>query len=98
MKWAFLIKYVEIALKGKNRYQFINALVNQVKLALKDKGNFQVKKEQGRIFVDPMDESYDYHEVIKGLEKVFGIVSICPVVVLESANMEDIKTHILKYI
>ena len=32
---AFLIKYAEIALKGKNRYLFEDALVKQIRIALK---------------------------------------------------------------
>ena len=33
---AFLIKYAEIAIKGKNRYLFEDALVRQIKFSLKD--------------------------------------------------------------
>ena len=33
---AFLIKYAEIAIKGKNRYIFEDALVEQIKYQLKD--------------------------------------------------------------
>ena len=32
---SFLIKYAEIAIKGKNRYQFEDALVHQIKNCLK---------------------------------------------------------------
>ena len=32
---AFLIKYAEIGVKGKNRYLFEDALVQQIKYALK---------------------------------------------------------------
>ena len=32
---AFLIKYAEIGVKGKNRYLFEDALANQIKYALK---------------------------------------------------------------
>ena len=32
---AFLIKYAEIAIKGKNRYLFEDALVKQVRRALR---------------------------------------------------------------
>ena len=47
---AFLIKYAEIALKGKNRYRFEDALVHQMEIALsKIEGEFEVKKEQGRV-------------------------------------------------
>ena len=33
---AFLIKYAEIAIKGKNRYMFEDALVESMKKALAD--------------------------------------------------------------
>ena len=33
---AFLIKYAEIGVKGKNRYLFEEALVKQIRYALKD--------------------------------------------------------------
>lgn len=32
---AFLIKYAEIGIKGKNRYLFEDALIRQIKYALK---------------------------------------------------------------
>lgn len=35
MTQSLLIKYAEIGIKGKNRYLFENALVKQVKIALK---------------------------------------------------------------
>ena len=57
---AFLIKYAEIAIKGKNRYIFEDALVKQMNIALsKVEGEFEVKKEQGRIYVF-CPEQYDY--------------------------------------
>ena len=49
---AFLIKYAEIAIKGKNRYIFEDALVDQIRRVLKDvDGSFDVVKERGRIYV-----------------------------------------------
>ena len=56
---AFLIKYAEIAIKGKNRYLFEDALVRQVRYALKDvDGNFDVHKSQARIYVDCEGDYY----------------------------------------
>ena len=50
---AFLIKYGEIGIKGKNRFIFENALRDQIIFALKDvEGNFHVTKEQGRLYVE----------------------------------------------
>ena len=49
---AFLIKYGEIAIKGKNRYMFEDALVSSMKHTLAEvEGTFEVTKEQGRIYV-----------------------------------------------
>ena len=43
---AFLIKYAEIAIKGKNRYLFEDALVKQMNIALsKIEGDYRVVKE-----------------------------------------------------
>ena len=65
---AFLIKYAEIAIKGKNRYIFEDALVKQMNIALsKVEGEFEVKKEQGRIYVF-CPEQYDYDEYKKSKE------------------------------
>ena len=48
---AFLIKYGEIGVKGKNRYLFEDALVRQIRFALaKVDGDFTVSKENGRIY------------------------------------------------
>ena len=45
---AFLIKYAEIAIKGKNRYLFEDALVTQMKLALEPvEGEFTCNQRTG---------------------------------------------------
>ena len=73
---SFLIKYAEIAIKGKNRYLFEDALVSQINHALKKaEGEFLVRKEQGRIYVDTLSD-YEYDEVVEALKCVFGIVGI----------------------
>ena len=59
---AFLVKYAEIGIKGKNRYLFEDALVKQMKLALEPvEGEFTVTKEQGRVYVF-CPEKYDFDE------------------------------------
>ena len=75
---SFLIKYGEIGTKGKNRYVFEDALIKQIKWALRNvEGDFSVSKEIGRIYVD-CQGNYDEDEVIEALSHVFGIVAICP--------------------
>jgi thiamine biosynthesis protein ThiI len=94
---AFLLKYAEIGLKGNNRYVFENALRDRVKEALEPLGEYEVSKEQGRIFVQCPD-GYDYEEAVAAMKRVFGISSICPVVVIESSEWEDLTKGVGDYV
>ena len=95
---AFLIKYAEIGVKGKNRYLFENALVQQIKYALKKcEGEFAVRKTDGRIYVDAVSE-FDYEETVAHLQKVFGISGICPMVYVEDEGFDKLKETIVSYI
>ena len=94
---SFLIKYGEIGIKGKNRYLFEDALVRQMRFALKDvDGEFYVHKSYGRVYVD-CDGEYDYEETVESLARVFGIVGICPVVRLEDKGFEELKKEVVAY-
>ena len=94
---AFLIKYGEIGIKGKNRYLFEDALVKQIRHALKRiDGEFAVHKEQGRIFVDCLG-IYDFEETVDALTKVFGIVGICPVVQIEDGGFDALAETVIDY-
>ena len=95
---AFLIKYAEIAIKGKNRYIFEDALVQQIKYQLRNvEGTFKVVKEMGRIFVYPQDE-FDYEEAVEALKRVFGIYGICPAVVLEDQGFQQLSKDVAEYV
>lgn len=94
---AFLIKYGEIGLKGKNRYLFEDALIRQIQFSLKGTGEYEVTKEQGRIYVN-MKSDYDYDEVVSALQRVFGIVAICPVVYCTDYSWENLTKTVGDYI
>lgn len=95
---TILIKYGEIGIKGKNRYLFEDALVKQIRHALKKvEGEFEVRKEQGRIYVDALGE-YDFDEVVEALQRVFGIVGICPVVVTKDEGFEKLAQDVIEYL
>ena len=95
---AFLIKYAEIGVKGKNRYLFEDALVKQIKYALKKcEGEFPVRKTDGRIYVDAVSE-FDYDETVAALQKVFGISGICPMVYVEDEGFEKLGERVVRYI
>ena len=94
---AFLIKYAEIGIKGKNRYLFEDALVKHIRLAMERvEGEFEVKKESGRIYVQALSD-YDYDEAVDALKHVFGIVWICPVVQLKDEGYDKLAEQVVEY-
>lgn len=95
---AFLIKYGEIGIKGKNRHLFEDALVRQIKYALKPvEGEFSISKEQGRIYIEALTE-FDYDEALESLQRVFGIVGICPVVLVEDEGFDKLAQDVVDYL
>jgi thiamine biosynthesis protein ThiI len=94
---AFLIKYAEIGLKGKNRYIFENALCDRIQEALDPLGEYTVSKEQGRIFVE-CPQGYDYEETVVALKNVFGIWAFCPVVILENYEWDALTQGVGDYV
>ena len=95
---AFLIKYAEIAIKGKNRYLFEDALVRNIEYQLKNvDGNFTVRKENGRIYVET-EGDYDYDETVEALQRVFGIVGICPVILVEDEGFDRLAEAVVAHV
>ena len=95
---AFLIKYAEIGIKGKNRYLFEDALIRQIRFALKAaEGEFAVRKVTGRIYVEARTP-FDFDEVVECLTHVFGIAGICPMVQFDNNGFEDLKERLLDYV
>ncbi len=94
---SFLIKYAEIGTKGKNRFMFEDALIKQIRYALKSvDGEFDVTKESGRIYV-LAEGDYDYDDVVEALKRVFGIADICPMVQIEDKDYENLKKQVVEY-
>lgn len=95
---AFLIKYSEIGLKGKNRYLFEDALVrNMRKMLAGVDGDFKVSKASGRIYVDAQGD-YDYDDTVECLQRVFGIVGICPLLQINDNGFDDLKSVVIDYV
>ena len=97
---SFLIKYGEIGVKGKNRYLFEDALMKQIRYALrKVDGSFAVTKDKGgRIFVEVKSDDYDYDAVISALGHVFGVIAFCPVVHVDDTSIDNLRAEIVKYV
>lgn len=95
---SFLIKYGEIGVKGKNRYLFENALMQQIKYALKRcEGEFKVHKAEGRVYVDALTE-FDFDEAVENLKTVFGISGICPMMFAEDEGFEKLGETVIDYL
>lgn len=94
---AFLVKYGEIGVKGKNRYVFEDALIARIKHVLYPvEGTFQVTKDQGRVYVEAVGD-FDYEETVAALQRVFGVVGICPVVKIPNQDIEGLQKEVLSY-
>ncbi|MBR4588974.1 MAG: tRNA 4-thiouridine(8) synthase ThiI [Lachnospiraceae bacterium] len=94
---VFLIKYAEIGVKGKNRGSFEDALVKQVRRALRKlHQSFNVYKQPGRIYAEA-EEELEAEDVTGALSKVFGIVGICPAVQLAEGEFDDLALSVTDY-
>lgn len=97
MYQAFLIKYGEIGIKGKNRHIFEDTLVSQTANALKHAdGEFTVRRENGRIYVQAQS-AFDFDEAVEAMKQVFGIVGISPVVLTEDEGFEHLAESVIDY-
>ncbi|MGI5882377.1 MAG: tRNA uracil 4-sulfurtransferase ThiI [Dethiobacteria bacterium] len=76
MNKVLLIRYGEIALKGKNRPFFEKRLDKNIKTALRGLEPFKLVFQRGRFFLQIAGEKF--HAAQERLRKVFGIVSISP--------------------
>ncbi len=92
MAVKILVRYGEIALKGKNRGQFEQQLYKNLQEAVDDY-NATVEKMRGRFLVCGPEEHRE--KIIDRLSKVFGVVSLSPVEET-GLDLEEIKEQALK--
>lgn len=97
MKKIILVRYGEIILKGLNRPVFEDKLIKNIRQRIQDFGKVSITKSQGRIFITPLDENYDFETAMQRVVKVFGIISVSPVYQIET-DFEAIKTCALEIV
>ncbi|NLU48997.1 MAG: tRNA 4-thiouridine(8) synthase ThiI [Syntrophomonadaceae bacterium] len=85
---AVLVRYGEVGLKGANKWVFESILLENIRIALQGLKNVTVVKRSGRILVQTNGGP---NEVLTRLARVFGIVSISPVIIVNS-EMEEVMT------
>lgn len=87
MTAIIMVRYGEIALKGKNRGQFEQQLQRNLKAVVKDLSG-EVERLHGRFMVTGPAENRD--QMLEALSRVFGVVSVSPVT--EAAlDIDEIK-------
>ncbi|MCR5633269.1 MAG: tRNA 4-thiouridine(8) synthase ThiI [Eubacterium sp.] len=92
----FLVRYAEIGTKGKNRYVFEDVLCKRIRNRLKPLGEFDVRRDFGRIYIEAKSD-YDYDEAVDKLTKIFGIVGLCPVTVADEFTYESIRKAAIEH-
>lgn len=83
MKEVILIKNGELALKGLNRSTFEDVLVKNIRRRLKTIGEFDIKKSQSTITVEPLSEKVNMQKAVEALSKVFGIAGLSRAAICE---------------
>lgn len=83
MRGFTLVKIGEITLKGQNRRYFENRLMDNLRNSLDGIRYVRVAKEFGRLYMDY--EMSDEREILERAQRVFGLVALCPGVVVESS-------------
>lgn len=81
-----LIRYGELALKGKNKKSFILQLQNNIREQLKPFPNATVKRTQGRMFV--LLNGHDPEPVMEKCRNIFGIQSLSLAIKLQNDESE----------
>ena len=90
-----MIRYGEIALKGKNQKDFLNRLVHNIKEQIKTDLDFTpvIEKEMGRLYL--LLDGRQPEEFYDSLNHIFGITSYSPAR-KTSLELEDIKETALE--
>ncbi|HCX63726.1 MAG TPA: tRNA 4-thiouridine(8) synthase ThiI [Eubacteriaceae bacterium] len=74
MKKVIIVRYGEIALKGKNRSFFMDKLASNIKKRISFLSSAKLRKIQGRFIVETDDSEVD--EALQAMQDVFGIASL----------------------
>ncbi len=97
MRNVLLVKYGEIAMRGKNRYLIENKLIWTIIKRLEKYSGYKVYKEQGRLLVVNEEGEFDYETVIPIVTKILGVVAVCPGVEFEDQSIESLRKHALAH-
>ncbi len=88
---VLIVKYGEIAMRGKNRKFFIERLLRTIRKNTDDIGKFYVMKEQGRLILESRDGEMDFDRVIPRVLCIMGIIGVSPGVKVKNQELDNLK-------
>lgn len=97
MKEIILIKNGELVLKGLNRNNFEDTLIRNIKKSLSSLGKFTVKKAQSTIYIEPLEENFDFDLALNKISKIFGIAAFQRACVCEK-DLNNILENSVPYL
>lgn len=97
MRNVLLVKYGEIAMRGKNRYLVENRLIRTIIERLEPYEGYRVYKEQGRLLVVNEAFEFDYDLVIPIVTVLPGVTAVCPCVETEDQSIENLRNIALAH-
>ena len=75
---VLIVKYGEIAMRGNNKYIFINRLISAIPQNLDPYGNYYVVRDPGRLIVENRDGELDYDFTIQSWKPSSGCIPSAP--------------------
>ncbi len=97
MKEIILIKNGELVLKGLNRSTFESMLIKTIRRRLKDLGKISIKNAQSTIYIEPVEDEFDFEEAIDRVSKIFGIAAFSRCAALNK-DMDEILSVVADYV
>lgn len=97
MKEIILIKNGELVLKGLNRNTFEDTLIKNIKRRLNGLGKCSIKKAQSAIFIEPLEETFDFDEALERVSLIFGIAAFNRALVCDK-SIDDILEKGVPYL
>ena len=104
---VLIIKYGEIALRGRNRRIYENMLLDAIRRNLRGAGfadaDFYMSREQGRFAIEFNDDSHERASAattraVPHITCIFGITSVCIATKLNENNIAAIEAAALEYV
>jgi len=97
MEKILLIKYGEIALRGKNRKLFEDKLLWSIADRIQSLEGYRINKEQGRLVISNREGCVDYELLLPRIRTVPGIWAFCPALSVDNQDIDYLKEIAVQY-